>query len=245
MKNVHCKGRVSLPILATSIILALAFTFTGCGGDDPDDPNNPGGNNNPGGVSCDMNYRTVNIGSQTWMADNLNCNVSGSVCYGNDDANCAKYGRLYDWATAMGIDKKYNNQRWGGSDVKHRGICPSGWHIPNKADWDKLINYVENDKGCTDCAGKYLKATSGWNSCGPSGSGNSYLCEDTHGFSALPGGGRSGGSFDYVGYGGYWWSSYESSSDGAYFRYIYYNSEYAHYHYDVKDLLFSVRCVQD
>jgi hypothetical protein len=80
------------PTLAASIILALAFTFTGCGSDDPDDPGD--------GVSCDMNYRTVNIGSQTWMAENLNCDVSGSVCYDKDPANCAKYGRLYDWATA-------------------------------------------------------------------------------------------------------------------------------------------------
>jgi uncharacterized protein (TIGR02145 family) len=186
-------------ILAVGIMLASAFTFSCSKGDDDD--NSGKDNNNGGGVSCDIkDYGTVTIGDQTWMAKNFNCNVSGSKCYGDDNANCTKYGRLYDWATTMGIDKKYNEQEWGGSDVKHRGICPSGWHIPSGEDWDALMAFIHADKGLGSFtsgtssyyAGKYLKATSGWNS-----SGNDL---DSYGFSALPGGyGNSDGSFGDVG----------------------------------------------
>jgi uncharacterized protein (TIGR02145 family) len=237
--------------LTASIILALAFTFTGCGGGDdmpcltcPDDyydggsgqqnacPNAVTGNNT---VACGgQTYRTVKIGTQTWMAENLNYNATGSKCYDKDPANCAKYGRLYDWATAMGIDKKYNTQTWGGSDVKHRGICPSGWHIPNDGDWDVLMTAV----GGSSTAGTYLKATSGWNN---NGNGT-----DAYSFSALPGGdGSSDGSFGSVGYHGYWWSSCEYGSYGAYVRDVHYDYEYAGWNGSSKGSLFSVRCVED
>jgi uncharacterized protein (TIGR02145 family) len=177
-------------------------------------------------------YKTTKIGEQVWMAENLNYNASGSKCYDNKVSNCEKYGRLYNWATAM-------------------SVCPSGWHIPSNEDWDKLMRYVD---GSTDTsspydsytAGRYLKATSGWSSCGPSDSGNSYLCEDTHGFSALPGGyGDSDGSFYVVGYRGYWWSASEYYSNYVYDRYMHYASEDAYYNYDNKSYLYSVRCVED
>jgi uncharacterized protein (TIGR02145 family) len=72
------------------------------------------------------------------------------------------------------------------------------------------------------------------------------LCEDTYGFSALPGGnGYSGGYFYYVGDYGYWWSSQEDNSYYAYSRYMYDNYEGAYYSIDDKSYLQSVRCVQD
>jgi uncharacterized protein (TIGR02145 family) len=72
------------------------------------------------------------------------------------------------------------------------------------------------------------------------------LCEDTYGFSALPGGyGDSGGYFDNVGNYGYWWSSQEYGSDYAYSRYMGYNRENANYDYNDKGFLQSVRCVKD
>jgi uncharacterized protein (TIGR02145 family) len=209
-------------------------------------------------------YETIPINGQVWMAENLNYKVAGSLCYGEGNssysasevqANCDKYGRLYDWATAMNLPQSCNSQlvtNCGGQvNAKHQGICPSGWHIPSNEDWDKLMRYVDGSTGTSSpydspTAGRYLKATSGWYSCGPSGSGNSYLCEDTFGFSALPGGyGYSGGDFGYVGSYGYWWSSSEYNSNYAYSRFMDCDGEYAYYGNNDKSDLYSVRCVQD
>jgi uncharacterized protein (TIGR02145 family) len=195
------------------------------------------------------------------MAENLNYKVAGSKCYGEGSSsysssevqsNCDKYGRLYDWSTAMALPSNCNSTSCSGQvNAKHQGICPNGWHIPSNADWDKLTRYVDGSTGTSSpydsyTAGRYLKATSGWYSCGPSDSGNSYLCEDTHGFSALPGGlGNSGGYFYGVGSSGGWWSSAEDNSDVAFSRGMGYGIEGAYYYYNDKGNLFSVRCVED
>ncbi len=179
-----------------------------------------------GSSTCGANFKTVKIGTQTWMAENLNCEVSGSKCYGNDEANCAIYGRLYDWSTAM-------------------SVCPSGWHLPTNADWDKLLREIDGTSGTSSpynstTAGKYLKAKEGWNPY----SGIENL--DTHGFAALPGSGYSGGSFSNVGYVGYWWSASEyDSSSHAYIRGMNYDNGYALYGIPDKSDLLSVRCLQD
>jgi uncharacterized protein (TIGR02145 family) len=184
------------------------------------------------------------------MAENLNYKVAGSKCYGEDDSyysssevqsNCDKYGRLYDWATAMALDASCNSTSCSGYvSAKHRGICPSGWHIPSNAEWTTLISYVESEKECSSCAGTHLKATSDWNSY----SGITNL--DTYGFSALPGGfGSSDGFFNTVGDYGSWWSANEVYSYDAYGRYMSYNYEYADYLNLNKYGLFSVRCLQD
>jgi uncharacterized protein (TIGR02145 family)/uncharacterized repeat protein (TIGR02543 family) len=186
-------------------------------------------------------FSTVVIGTQTWMAENLNCNVSGSKCYNNNESMCATYGRLYDWATAMALpDCGYGTSCASQIGEKHKGICPTGWHIPSDAEWTALTDFV----GST--AGTELKATSGWNSCGSSGSGSSNLCEDSHGFAALPGGGGySGGYFSNVGYDGYWWSSSENNASYAYIRRMYYYDDGVYWDYYNKSYLFSVRCLQD
>jgi len=127
---------------------------------------------------------------------------------------------------------------------KHRGICPSGWHIPSDDEWATQVSFVESDKGCTDCAGKHLKAKNGWNDYeGKSGSGL-----DSYGFSALPGGrGLSDGSFTVVGFVGFWLSA---SEDSAYYcaasRDMNYNYEGVGYsNYYIKSNLYSVRCLKD
>jgi len=200
------------------------------------------------GGSCDIkDYKTIVINDKTWMAENLNCYVAGSKCYGNAAANCDKYGRLYDWATAMGISDSYNSGSYPANpnpNVKHnKGICPNGWHIPNNDEWTALITYVESNSGCTDyCAGKLLKATSGWdNNNGKSGNGT-----DAHHFSALPGGyGVSGNSFSYAGLYGYWWSAREVNSSSAYKLSMFYHKENTLYEGSGKSNLLSVRCMQD
>ena len=191
-------------------------------------------------------YETVVIGTQTWMAENLNYAVEGSKCYSNSSANCDKYGRLYNWSTAMVFESSCNSN-YCSSQIQspHRGICPSGWHIPSNADWDKLYRFADGTSGTSSpydspSAGRYLKSTSGWNS---GGNGT-----DQYGFSALPGGyGDSDGSFYNVGYNGYWWSAneYEDPSSYAYGRYMGYFRDYAYWGNYIKSYLRSVRCVQD
>jgi uncharacterized protein (TIGR02145 family)/uncharacterized repeat protein (TIGR02543 family) len=142
-------------------------------------------------------YKKVTIGSQTWMAENLDYddpNNVTDVCYDNKAENCAKYGRLYNWSTAMGIDAGYNNSTWGESDENHQGACPSEWHLPSKAEWDTLIIYV----GGSSTAGTKLKSSAGWSS-------NSAVGTDDYGFSALP-----QPRDDGTNSAGYWWSATES-----------------------------------
>ena len=218
---------VSKFALVAGFVLAMAFTFS-CS---PPDDGGEGGGGNGGNSTCSADFRTVTIGTQTWMAENLNCNVGGSKCYDN----CAKYGRLYDWSTAMALPASCNSGDCSSQiQSKHRGICPAGWHIPSDVEWDVLVKFA----GGSSTAGTKLKATSGW-----------YDDEngtDDYGFSALPGGyGNSGGSFNDVGYNGNWWSSTEGSAFSAYSRNMYnYNSKVRRYD-GLKSYLYSVRCLQD
>lgn len=85
-------------------------------------------------------YRTVTIGTQTWMAQNLNYDDANSYCYGNKDENCSQFGRLY-----------YGTNH-----------CPAGWHLPTIDEWNILIDFV----GGVSVAGKMLKSATGWNEFG-------------------------------------------------------------------------------
>jgi len=158
----------------------------------------------------EQTYRTVRIGEQVWFGENLNYDVEGSVCFNNDPDNCTIYGRLYDWEMAM-------------------AVCPSGWHLPSRAEWNVMTDYVGKNEG------KKLNATSGWN-----GNGNGI---EWYGFSALPGGGFLYGSFGGVGSNGNWWSASESNSDNAYYK------SSTSWDYDSpsynKSALLSVRCLQN
>jgi len=173
-------------------------------------------------------YRTVVIGRQRWMAENLNFATDSSACYDNADSNCTKYGRLYNWNDAM-------------------TACPAGWRVPSDEDWDSLAlavggQRVEDGDGDYnwEIAGKKLKSTTGWVG---SVSGNGT---DDFGFSALPGGyDNSGGNFNNAGYGGYWWSATENGASGAWYRYMNYNHDYVNRSSYGKTGLCSVRCVRD
>lgn len=87
-------------------------------------------------------YTYARLGGLDWMTQNLNFEINdgaGSWCYSNDPANCKILGRLYDWATARGVDSVYNAAVLGGSDADIQGICPVGWHLPSNADWGALV----------------------------------------------------------------------------------------------------------
>jgi uncharacterized protein (TIGR02145 family) len=166
-------------------------------------------------------YKTVKIGTQTWLAENLNYEAEGSVCYDNNPANCAKYGRLYDWKTA-------------------KKSCPKGWHLPSKSEYEALNEAV----GGKEEAGKKLKAESGWSDYkGQSGSGT-----DEFGFTALPGGSHEllGSCSDGDRTDGFWWSS---SPTGEYFAYVqqigYYSDLASLYGAHRYYFLYSVRCIKD
>jgi uncharacterized protein (TIGR02145 family) len=181
-------------------------------------------------------YEAVLIGTQTWMAKNLNYATGGKCGNGsslsdNNTFSCDTYGRLYNWATAMAGSASSSKNP---SEVK--GVCPTGWHLPSDAEWTALTDYVGSST-----AGTKLKATSGWNSHATYGNGT-----DEYGFSALPGGnGGSDGNFNLAGYDGRWWSATEDAASNAYGRYMNYGgADVGRYNFG-KTSLFSVRCVQD
>ena len=160
-------------------------------------------------------YKTVTIGTQTWMAQNLNYETANSYCYRDNPNKCTEYGRLYMWAAAI-------------------SACPSGWHLPTKAEFETLFTAV----GGQSTAGKILKSTSGWDDYGDG--------SDAYSFSALPAGYRSPIGY-YFSEGGEanFWSSTESKSDVAYGMNLgcYYDNASLSYN-NVKDAGLSVRCVK-
>lgn len=100
-------------------------------------------------------YKTITIGTQTWMAQNLNfpydINTSHSFCYGDDPANCEKYGRLYTWSAALDSAGLYSEEGLGCGDNAScgyfpvlRGVCPDGWHVPSDKEFETLTSYVSS-----------------------------------------------------------------------------------------------------
>ena len=161
-------------------------------------------------------YRTVVIGTQTWMAENLNFTptTGTSWCYGSTASNCTTYGRLYDWATA-------------------KVVCPTGWHLPDTTAWSVLEAAV----GGTANAGTKLKANN------PLWSTNTGT--DNFGFSALPGGYYGGTTFSIVGIGGVWWTATANGSSVAYHRGMDDVSANVGHGSNYQAYGFSVRCLKD
>jgi uncharacterized protein (TIGR02145 family) len=183
-------------------------------------------------------YRVARIGTQFWMAENLNWAGDGGNlgwCYGNESGNCDVYGRLYNWSTVMDFGGSCNTSSCT-EDIQltHRGICPEGWHVPDSAQWNTLINFVGSD------AGTKLKSTSGWNS---GGNGT-----NDYGFSALPGGEHNGDEDDFrhVGTHGNWWGTTESNVvSNAHVRSMGSSSNTVSSSWGNKISGYSLRCVAD
>ena len=157
-------------------------------------------------------YKTVKIGDQWWMAENLNYETDSSFCYKDSAEYCEQYGRLYTRAAAL-------------------GVCPTGWHLPSKAEWETLFDAV----GGRAIAGKMLKSTSG-------GKGT-----DAFGFSALPAGYRvKGGGYLYEGK-DVMFQSTTKGDYGVYYAYLDFNADYAAgmASDDYNSYGFSVRCLKD
>lgn len=161
-------------------------------------------------------YKTVTIGTQTWMAENLktskysdgtaisnvtddsewsNLTKGAWAYYNNDPTNNTKYGKLYNWYSISTITNGNKN------------ICPSGWHIPNDTEWTVLTDFL----GGTSISGDKLKevGTTSWNNL------NEYST-NTSLFTGLPGGRRYDlGDYYNIGNEAYWWSSSEDEADYA------------------------------
>ena len=254
--------------IVTAAITCLLLVLVACGDDDSDFATRPSDGSSlssssamssgsvyrsgPCKVETDENcfkddrdgqtYKTVKIGDQVWMAENLNFETDESVCYNDSVEYCDTYGRLYTWGAAMDSAGTWSVNGKGCGYLKTcsptgtiRGVCPNGWHLPSNAEWETLFNAV----GGKTIAGKKLKSTSGWNS--------SRNGTDAFSFSALPAGRRDDdGNYNYEGSLAYFWSSMELNIDYACFVNLYYDNDDAFLNnYDYKYVGFSVRCLQD
>ncbi|UKM65732.1 hypothetical protein GSB9_02303 [Flavobacteriaceae bacterium GSB9] len=190
-------------------------------------------------------YKTIQIGTQTWMAENLKTTkfsngelidkienqvdwfniIKPAYCnYMNDETNVIKYGNLYNWYVIKDT----------------RGICPKGWHIPSKAEYTILINYVD-DLGFVNNAGTYLKESGHKN-------WEDYLqiyigSINSSGFTALPGGYRTSvQGFNSLRRGGYWWTS---DTDMSVFRLVYDSHTASFSSFANKQDGLCIRCLKD
>lgn len=163
-------------------------------------------------------YTYKRIGTQIWMTQNLNYAAPGSSCYDNNAANCAVYGRLYDWNTAL-------------------TVAPPGWHLPSDAEWQILLGYLG---GIYTVAGGKMKeiGTTRWASPNTG-------ADNSSGFTGLPGGVRGrDGLFYYIGSFGFWWSSTPEGPTAWGRTLIYNDMTLGRGNHDTPQG-FSVRCIKD
>ena len=179
-------------------------------------------------------YRTVKIGEQTWMAENLNYEDSSSVIYGEYDYSyhfLDSYGRFYNWYTAMNPENPLSCPpypcRLKELSYKVQGACPRGWHLPVQTEWNSLLSEV-------GMAAKSLKSGIGW---ADEGNGT-----DTYGFSALPVG--SFGEGEGVGWYARFWSYTDFGENDPHFLELSYNQTSAQFG-AYKYTGISIRCIKD
>lgn len=174
-------------------------------------------------------YKTVSIGNQIWLAENLNDSLHSSGeswCYDEKDENCQLYGRLYDWEAAM-------------------VVCPEGWGLPSDEDWQELEKSIEG----SDNVAEILKSKDLWS---PRKDRDGKLeievgefnGVDSVGFNGVPGGHYYEDYFYDLNSGGYWWSSTKTAEGVSLTRVLDYKStEFQENLFDI-DHGFSVRCIK-
>lgn len=199
-------------------------------------------------------YKTVIIGTQTWMKENLKTtkfadeSLIGTTSpatlyisndsiatyqwvYGGTESNEATYGRLYTWEAAS----------------NSKGICPTGYHLPSNDDWKKLTDYLENLDSTSVGIAKTIASTSGWASSSIDGTiGDKPIENNSSGFSAIPSGYRDPyGTFVNKGTHAYFWTSVEDGSNDAIAHYLTYDNVNEYEMSFNKKRGFSIRCVKD
>ncbi len=165
-------------------------------------------------------YRTIRIGTQVWMAENLAYKTNeGCWTFGNDTSNVNKYGYLYTWETA-------------------RKICPTGWHLPSDDEWTVLVNYL----GGEEVAGKKLKNDTGWipDKETIAGTNESSFCGNPGGYRLF-----NDGTYGKAGKDGIWWSSTAYNSENAWRHDLYYTDNKMYRWFSNMGSGFSIRCVKD
>lgn len=174
----------------------------------------------------DKIYKTIVLGNQTWMAENLNFMDTSLIpdlkeeswCFNNEPENCTLYGRLYTWNVAQ-------------------EICPSGWHLPKDSEWNELIAYIENVYGLKEWADvvPYLMSADLW---------KNFSYTDDVGFSSLPAGTKKYNDNSF--YGLYeetnYWTSDEVNDNGSC---LMIKSKSLGVQQHSKNYGFSVRCLKD
>ena len=198
-------------------------------------------------------YKTVKIGNQWWMAENLNYEYKvndstyGNYCYKDSTQYCTKYGRLYTWGAVVDSAAQLSNDGAGCGYGKTclptypvRGVCPEGWYLPPESKWYALFNAV----GGQSVAGIKLKSTFGWKL--PVDDSAHVNGLDAFGFSALPAGYRTGGGiYGSEGFSTNFWTSTMLNSSRAAYRINLGSEDFANVGSSDKDRAFSVRCVKD
>lgn len=187
------------------------------------------------------NYATIIVGSQEWMAENLNATtfsngdsiphvISSTQWRSLNNVGAYSYPTISQMQSTAGV----NLYNWFViSDP--RNICPTGWHVPSNDEWLILNDYL----GGTDAGGK-MKSISGWNTPNVSATNES-------GFSGLPAGYRNGeeGFFNSVGYQGAWWSSTSYNNFNAIGRALFSNNGSVSSVNEDKGTGMSIRCIRD
>ena len=182
-------------------------------------------------------YRTVKIGDQTWLAENLNYNVKGSECLGGNDSNCVKYGRLYSWNEATNCFDGHCNLTF-----PVQGACPVGWHLPTIEEWKTLLSVTRGNS-----VSGPLKSRVGWKDFVCDFDDYCVLAEvggtDDYGFAVLP---SNGGFYDLSA--DFWSSSDIFSSQSAYpmpSAYSLHIDDSVRINESLMHQSFSIRCVKD
>ncbi|MCL2261036.1 MAG: hypothetical protein FWC15_06755 [Fibromonadales bacterium] len=208
-------------------------------------------------------YKTVKIGTQTWMAENLNYHGTDGylgLCHGDEPQekikkpeNCKKYGRLYG---RKEVAQYYQDSSSNMIIIRQKEVCPEGWHLPSHEEWVKLLNFVDGKDNVsiikTDKADvSMLKTKNGWEYEYTDDRGRVTKEKkngtDEYGFSALPGGWKNVGlglGFTPIGASTCWWAaSGDCACIGTGFSYE--QARYLRNEYGENLDLYYVRCIQD